>query len=152
MNKKIMVCVDMSDESLELLKLKLKRCNWEECEEVHFVHSFSLQVYTDAFYFITYPLADQYEGVENSVLEVLKDLEKHIFENQKTPKIKYMVKISSTPKETLANYAKEKKIDEMIIGTRGVHGIAGLFSSSFAEYMVRNAPCELRILRAESRL
>jgi nucleotide-binding universal stress UspA family protein len=150
MNKKIMVCVDMSDESLDLLKEKLKSWDWAGYDEIHFVHSFSLQVYTDAFYFITYPLEDQYEGVEKSVLEVLKDLEKAIISKEEKLHIKYMVKLSTSPKETIADYAKEHCIDEMVIGTRGVHGMAGIFSSSFAEYMVRNAPCELRILRTKS--
>ena len=53
----------------------------------------------------------------------------------------------SFPKESLANYARDNQIDTMVIGTRGKHGISGLFSSSFAEYMIRHASCELRIIR-----
>lgn len=141
-----MVAVDLSDHSINLLKEKLSKRDWSGVSEVHLVHGFQLQIYADNFYFTAYPMEDQYEEVKKSVNELLDGLAKEVFKGE-GPAITKECIISSSPTKDLVDYAGEKKIDELIIGTRGKHGIAGLFSSSFAEYMVRHAPCELHILR-----
>lgn len=142
---KAMVCVDLSKHSLNLFKDKLKNWNWNNITELHLVHGFQLQVYADNFFFNAYPTEDQYEEIKKSVQELLEDLEKEI--QGDFPIIKECI-ISTTPTMALAEYAKEKGVHEMIIGTRGNHGISGFFDNSFAEYMVRHAHCELRIIRA----
>lgn len=145
-----MVAVDLSDHSINLLKDKLSKRDWSGVSEVHLVHGFQLQIYADNFYFTAYPMEDQYEEVKKSVDELLNNLASEVFKGDGGPKIVNDCVISSSPTKDLCDYAKDKKIDEMIIGTRGKHGISGLFSSSFAEYMVRHAPCELHILRSEA--
>jgi len=147
--RKVMIAVDLSDHSINLLKEKLTNRVWSDVEEVHFVHGFQLQIYADNFYFSAYPMEDQYEEVEKSVKELLTNLSNDIFKSGDSPKIIHSCLISSAPTNDLCEYASENKVDEMIIGTRGKHGIAGLFTSSFAEYMVRHAPCELHILRCK---
>jgi nucleotide-binding universal stress UspA family protein len=149
MTKRTMICVNMNDDSINLLRDELSSWSWDGVDDVHFVYGFTLQTYTDAFYFTRFPTEDQYEAIESSVVDVMNDLGKSIFTSKVGPNITFAVKMSSSPKETLAEYALANKIDEMIIGTRGKNGIAGLFSSSFAEYMVRNAPCALRVLRTK---
>lgn len=146
--KKVMVAVDLSDHSINLLKDKLSQRDWSGVSEVYLVHGFQLQIYADNFYFTAYPMEDQYEDVKKSVDELLDGLSKEVFKAG-GPKVISECLISSSPAKELADYAGEKKIDEMIIATRAKHGISGLFSSSFAEYMVRHAPCELIVLRAK---
>jgi len=145
--KTVMICVDINQESVQLLEDHLKSWSWDNIDEVHLVHGFKLQVYTDAFYFTSYPMENQYGEVEKSVNQVLEILEKNIF--GENPKIKVIKKciISNSPKKSLSEYAQDCSIDEMIIGTRGKHGVEGFFSSSFAEYMVGHAPCQLKIIR-----
>jgi nucleotide-binding universal stress UspA family protein len=118
-------------------------------DELHLVHGFQTQVYTDAFYFTSYPSEDQYPEVEKSVEEVLTLVENGTLFSEQKPKVVKKCLISGSPKQDLAEYAQNQKINEMMIGTRGKHGIEGLFSSSFAEYMVRHAPCELIIYRED---
>jgi nucleotide-binding universal stress UspA family protein len=147
MMKKLLVCVNLKEESLNLIKKNLDNILSQNVSEIHFVHAFELQIYTDAFYFTTYPTKEQYQSVEESVKKVLSDLVA-IFK-AKAPKIVFHTNclMTSTPKEEIVEYAKNQSIDEMIVGTRGLHGLQGLFSSSFAEHMVRHAPCTLKILR-----
>lgn len=147
MKKKIMVCVDLSNLSVDLFKKDLRDWSWDGIEEVHFVHGFQLQHYADAFCYSYYPTKEQEEGVEDSVKEVLAPLENIVKELAPGVKTYKKCLIVGAPKDAICDYAEEKKIDRMVIGTRGIHGVAGIFSSSFAEYMVRHAPCELRIIR-----
>ena len=142
-----MVAVDLSDHSINLLKDKLSKMDWTGTKELHLVHGFQLQIYADNFYFTAYPMEDQYEEVKKSVNELLNGLAEEVFKGEGGPNVIKQCVISSSPTKDLAEYAGENKIGKMIIGTRGKHGISGLFSSSFAEYMVRHAPCELHILR-----
>jgi nucleotide-binding universal stress UspA family protein len=144
----LMVCVDLSNESVDLIKKDLSKRNLESYDEIHFIHGFQVQVYADSFYFCTYPQESEYTKIESSVVDVLKTIEKEIGENLQNKKVINKCLISRDPRESVIEYVNEQKIDRMYIATRGKHGIAGVFSSSFAEHMVRHAPCELIIVRA----
>ncbi|MBT4791108.1 MAG: universal stress protein [Halobacteriovoraceae bacterium] len=145
--KKVMVCVDLSDESIEFFKKSLKAVDWSGIDEVHFVHGFQKHIYADNFYFTTFPLETEFADIEKSVVDVMKTFEAEIYGDKKKPNIVNKCIISNTPKKAMSEYAKESNVDEMIIATRGHTGIEGLFASSFAEYMLRHAACNLRILR-----
>lgn len=145
--KKIMMCIDLKNESVDLFLKDIKKTDWKDINEVHFVHGFQLQYYADTFYFTSYPLESQYAEIEQSVMQVLRPLEDAVKDLNSEVKSFTKCMIASSPKESLIDYAKKNAINSMVIGTRGKHGIEGLFSSSFAEYMVRHAHCELRIIR-----
>ena len=147
--KRVLVAVDLSDHSVNLLKEKMALMDWSAVSEVHLVHGFQLQVYADNFFFTAYPMEDQYEEVRKSVSDLLDQLTKDVFKDSSSPKVIKDCLISASPAHHVMEYAKDHKIDEMIIGTRGKHGIEGVFSSSFAEYMIRHAHCDLQIVRAK---
>ncbi len=77
MQGKTLICVDLKDQSINLMKKKLESILKDHKGEVHFVHAFELQVYADAFFYATYPTEDQYQVVEDSVKKVLGDLVAH---------------------------------------------------------------------------
>lgn len=144
---KLMICVDITDESINAYKNQLKDFDWNRWDEVHLVHGFETQVYADTFYFASYPLEGQMGDIEKSVSDLLLGLSNEIIAEDYKGKVFGKCLFASSAKVALKEYAEENKIDEMIIETRGKHGIAALFSSSFAEYMVGHAPCRLMILR-----
>lgn len=146
--KKVLVAVDLNDDSMKSIKENLALRDWSKVDEVHLVHGFQLQVYADNFLFAAYPMENQYEEVEKSVCGLLDNLTEDLFEEGKGPKVISECLITSGPTQAIVDYARDKKIDEMIIGTRGKHGFEGLFSSSFAEHMIRHAHCDLFICRA----
>ncbi len=145
--KKVMICADLKTQSLDTLSSRLKKENWQGVGEIHLVHSFEKHVYAGEFFISSFPNETQYPEIEESVLEVLTKLEHDIFRpDNQIPIIKKCL-ISSNAKDNINHYAMENNIDEMYVATRGMHGIAGLFTSSFAEYMIRHSQCELHILR-----
>jgi nucleotide-binding universal stress UspA family protein len=145
-----MVCIDLNDQSLIFFSTSMESWHWEDIEEVHIVHGFRVQSYPDTFYYSTYPLESDYENIRETILSKLFTLEEQINKLNNKVKVKIKCLITASAKKTLCQYAREEKITSMVIKTRGSHGIIGLFSSSFAEYMVRHAPCELRILREDN--
>jgi nucleotide-binding universal stress UspA family protein len=62
-----------------------------------------------------------------------------------------VTKISDHPAETIVSYAREKRIDLIIIGTHGRSGMAHLFMGSVAERVVRTAPCPVLTVRHPER-
>jgi len=60
---------------------------------------------------------------------------------------KVTVLLANDPAEELAHYLKQEKAHLVVVGTRGLKGFAGLFTSSFAQHMLRNAPCDVLVLR-----
>lgn len=145
--KKVMICVDLTDESVNLMKKRLAELDLSSFDRIVIAHGFELKVFADNFHFATYPQQDHYEEIQEEVKKTLSDfIGKALPESLQSKAVPYCV-ISMSPKESLAEYATEEKVDRMIIGTRGKKGVASLFSSSFAEFMVRHAPCELMIIR-----
>lgn len=144
---KLMICVDVTNESINSFKGQLKNYDWSRWDEVHFVHGFETQVYADTFYFASYPLESQMDDIEKSVATLLQGLSKELIPSDYKGKVIGKCLFANSSKIALKEYAQENSIDEMMIETRGKHGFSGLFSSSFAEYMVGHAPCRLMILR-----
>lgn len=145
--RKLMICVDITNESIDTFKGQLEKFEWESWTEVHFVHGFETQVYADTFYFASYPLESQLGDIESSVMTLLEGLAKTLVPDSFNGNVYTKCIFGSSSRLALRDYAEEEKIDEMVIETRGKHGFTGLFSSSFAEYMVGHAPCRLLILR-----
>ena len=145
--KNLMVCVDMSEKSLEVLEKSLKELDLDQFENIYYVHGFERTTFVDTFYLATHPMDENFPAIEKSIVETLKGLDEKVRHGSDLKNGYYSAFLSSFPKDVMCDFAKDKKIDQMIIATRGRSGIKGLFSSSFAEHMVRHAPCRLLILR-----
>lgn len=150
--KKMMACIDLKNISLKSISNYLSDYNWTHTNELHLIHGFLLQTFSDGFYIDTYPLEKDYKEIVDSAIKTMDSIEIEIFKNNNIllkPKIIKECFITSSPKNKLANYSNEKGIDIMLIATRGKHGIKGLFSSSFARFMLSHVKAELRIIRSE---
>ena len=58
------------------------------------------------------------------------------------------VRVGGAP-ETIVEFAREKGIDLIVMGTHGRRGLAHMFLGSVAERLVRTAPCPVLTVRAE---
>lgn len=144
---KVMFCIDLNEHSFNRMLAEVKGMGTSNITELYLVHGFTQQLFADNFLISSFPAQDQYDEVKKSVIQFLGDFEDKLPESFSKVKIIKECVIAPNPKAALTEYAKLKGIDIMYIVTRGVHGVATLFNSSFAEYMIRHAHCELRILR-----
>jgi nucleotide-binding universal stress UspA family protein len=55
--------------------------------------------------------------------------------------------VKGIPYEEILNFAKEKKIDIIVIGTYGRSGLERVIFGSTAERVVRRAPCAVMTVR-----
>ena len=150
--KKFLVCVDLSLESFDLMKGKIKQLSWEVGSEVVFCHVFPRKVYADNFLLSSYPSKEEEVGIEEAVHQVLRELGNDVFEESSSKSIKWstVCLIAINKKKALADYTFEKDIDEVYVGTSNRSGMSELFTSSLAEYLVGHTACDLRVFKPEA--
>jgi nucleotide-binding universal stress UspA family protein len=51
------------------------------------------------------------------------------------------------PEDEAINFLKRVNASLIVVATRGKHGFKGLFLSSFTDYMVKFAPCDVFVVR-----
>jgi|1185.fasta_scaffold616892_1 universal stress protein A len=57
------------------------------------------------------------------------------------------VRASGSVAETIVEYAKQTRMDVIVVGTHGRGAIAHFFMGSVAEYVARHAPCPVLVVR-----
>ncbi len=145
--KNVVISVSLNDDSLNSLA-KLKGDAILKDAKVHLVHCFEIQVYTSDFSPYIYPTEEKYPEIEAATLKILEGLQKNLgLEGQDVEKKCFF---SQSPKQRIKEYLEESKADLCVVATRGKHGIQGLFSSSFAEHLVKYSPCDLHIMRPKN--
>lgn len=147
--KNVVICASLNDESLNSLK-SLKNSPLLEGAKVHLVHCFEVHVYTSDFSPYVYPTEDKYPELEEASNKVLAGLANELLPVEKRDQIETHVFFSQSPKQKMREYLEESSADMVVVATRGKHGIEGLFSSSFAEHLVKYSPCDVHILRPKS--
>lgn len=144
--KNIVLCASLNDESLDLLK-ELKDSSLFKDSTVHLVHCFEVQLYTADFAPYIYPTEDKYPEIEEASKTILQGVEDTLKGNSNIKSFETRVFFSQSPKQKIKEYLEDIKADLVVVATRGKHGIDGLFSSSFAEFLVKFSPCDVHILR-----
>jgi len=144
--KDIVICAQLNEECLAHLK-QLKAHELIENHKIHIIHCFEIQVYTADFSPFIYPSPEQYPELISSATGVLENFATELGISKDNLNIKVL--FSKTPKESIIEYIKEVKADLSIVATRGLHGIEGLFASSFAEYLIKHSPSDVYIIRPE---
>jgi len=128
--------------------LKLKNNPIFKDAEVHFVHVFRVNYYFNEFSLYSYPMEDQFDEIEKSVVKSLTDLSGKIFSGDVKPKeVKTTCLFHQDTKEKVVEFLKSDDFDLVITATRGKHGIDGLFSSSFTDHLNKFSPCDVYVLR-----
>ncbi|MDD0853394.1 universal stress protein [Halobacteriovorax sp. GB3] len=144
--KNIVICASLNDHSLDLLKL-LKGNDLLKDAKLHFVHCFEIQIYTSDFSPYVFPTEEKYPEIETSSKAILGNLAKEICTEEQLKNADFQCFFSHSPKERVREYLKESNADLVVVATRGKHGIEGLFSSSFAEHLLKYSPCDIHIMR-----
>ncbi len=68
-------------------------------------------------------------------------------EDRRALNAKAIVRTSNSPAHEIVGYARDAKIDLIVVGTHGRGGLAHAFLGSVAERVVRTAPCPVLTVR-----
>lgn len=122
---------------------KLKRIDWLKDARVTLVHIFKEENYPYMVPPTIYPTKEQKVDIEKTIKEIFDNLEKDVPAKEKTSDCVF----HPNPKEGMVDYIKNRKPDLAITYTKEKHGLRDYFHSSFTEYLVKHAPCDVMAVR-----
>lgn len=139
---KVLVSIDLKNFNSNQISHYIENSQFKEGDEIHFVHTFRVNVYADNFLVATYPLEKDEPEIKKTVIQSLEQ----IVSNLPNTKAKYICDclFSISPKEAMVKYADDNEMDQTLVLTRKKHG---MFSSSFAQYVLSHGHNDLTILR-----
>ena len=147
--KNIVLCAGLNDESIDLLATLKNSPLLNSAENISIVHCFEIQLYTsDLIAPYVFPTKDKYPEIEEATLRLLDGLREKL--QVDTSKTQLKCFFSESPKKKIKEYLEETHADLCVVATRGKHGIRGLFSSSFADHLLKYSPCDIHVLRPKT--
>ncbi len=144
---KVLLCADLTEQSLEKLAIFAKTPYFEKADEIHITHGFETNVYAGEFYAQYYPSEKDFPVIQKSSIELMRNVLDKAFSEKKIDSIYYHCLFSPNRKDVVANFAETLEADLVVVATRALTGLKGVFSSSFAEYMIRHAHCNVLVLK-----
>jgi nucleotide-binding universal stress UspA family protein len=147
---KIAVALPLEEKLLKPLYQWGERFDWSEIHQVDFIHIVKKNLTPIEFGMIEMP-------DEKTFREMIPTLEQHLkLEAEKIlpkafkGKINYHLSKEFSPEEGVIKSLKDFKTELIVLSTRGKHGFQGLFHSSFADKMLKYAPCDVYVVRPET--
>lgn len=140
------ICVPMDDELQKALVRGLASFPFQKNDDIEFVHIFEEQHYHYMLQPMTYPLPDQRQVVQESVLEVMKGLKKSMTYLNEV-KTNFYCAFHSSPKDAMVEHLGKRASDIVHVATRGKNGVQNLFTSSFADHLLKFSPCNVYVVR-----
>ncbi len=95
-------------------------------------------------------LAAADEEVEGSVLASLRSLRDEFFQGR-TDKVEVVALRHPSAGEAIAELARDKDADLVVVGSHGRTGIRRVLLGSVAEKVVRMSPCDVHVSRSKER-
>lgn len=142
--KKIVVAMPL-DETLQKNILEdIDKIDWlhQDCE-IDFVHIFKQENYPYMLPPTIYPDLNQKEEITKTINEIFMGLTRDLDFKSKTFHVAY----DESPKEGMVDYLTKANADVVISMTKEKHGLKHYFSSTFTEYLIKHAPCDVLVLR-----
>ena len=137
---RIVVATDFSDVSLRALETAFSLA-LESDATVYLVHVLESLARVDPFLgWVSPSLAEPYE-------EVMDRLATLIPENRHRDVTIERVVETGIPAKTIADLARKKGADMIVVGTHGRTGIARMLMGSTAESLLREAPCQVLVVK-----
>lgn len=142
--KNYVLCATLDEDCFNTLKNLKKDIDLKHAK-VHLVTIVEIQVYNIDLTPFIYPLEAQYPSIESAANSLLKGLQHSLGIEEENVIIKCM--FTSNREETIKQYLESVNADLVVTASRGKHGVAGLFSSSFTDHLIKFAPCDVLAMR-----
>jgi nucleotide-binding universal stress UspA family protein len=148
--QKIVIALPLEDELLAPLYQWGKDFDFSHVDCVEFVHVVKKNITPLEFGLIETPDLATYKEMVPTLEKFLRDEAKKILPADYHGKVEFKVEADFHPEEEMIDILKEDRGDLVVVATRGKHGFEGLFHSSFTDYMVKFAPCDVFVVRPET--
>lgn len=141
------LAIPLEEELLEPFYTWKEKFHFQEIEHLHMIHGVKKNITPLEFGLMESPDEGTFKEMAPVLKKFLQDEVKKIIPDYFKGEITYKLSCGFHPEEDVVDYLKKIQADLIVVSTRGRHGIQGLFHSSFTEYMVKFAPCDVYVLR-----
>ena len=141
--KNIVVCMPMDEKAQNAIIKRLAGVDWLKEASFDFVHVFKEENYPYMVPPTIYPNKDQKVEIKQTIEEIFDGLAKDLALSKKTSTCLF----HSSPKEGMVEYLRKGNQDLVISHTQEKHDLKDYFHSSFTEYLIKHAPCDVLTIR-----
>ena len=135
----IVIATDFSESSLLAMETGIQLAQESEAD-VHLLHVFNPPVGMD-------PMGMTAPSIGDLEEEAKSQLEGLVPENMPEGVTIHPVVLRGMPTSTIAEFARDKDADLIVVGTHGRTGLGRLFMGSTAEALLRQAPCHVMVVK-----
>ncbi len=148
-SQRIVIALPLEDQLLNPLHEWGKNFDFSHVDSVLFVHVVKKNITPLEFGLVESPDDNTYEEMVPTISRFLKDEARRILPSDFSGSIDYQVTKDFSPEEEIIDLLKRENATLVVVATRGKHGFEGLFHSSFTDYMVKFAPCDVFVVRPD---
>ncbi len=148
--KKIAITLPLEENTLGPLHTWGEEFDWSEIAEVHFLHVVKKQVTSLEFGVIENPDEKTYQQMVPALEQHMRSEAMKILPRKFTGQVFYHLTKQFSVEEEVISLIKKLGLSLIVVSTRGIHGLKGLFHTSFAEKMIKFAPCDVYIVRPKA--
>ena len=148
--QKIVIALPLEESLLKPLYQWGKKFDFSHVQKIHFIHVVKKNITPLEFGLVESPDDATYREMRPTLENFLREEAKKIIPPEFLSLADYQVTKDFHPEEELIDLLKELKATLIVVATRGKHGFEGLFHSSFTDYMVKFAPCDVFVVRPEA--
>lgn len=148
-SQRIVIALPIEEELLEPLHEWGRRFDFTHVESIHFVHIVKQNITPLEFGLVESPDNGTYAEMVPTLNKFAKDEARKIIPDTFKGPVEFHITKDFHPEEEIIDILKNLKATLVIVATRGKHGFEGLFHSSFTDYMVKFAPCDVFVVRPE---
>lgn len=146
-SQKLMIAIPLEEELLQPLYDWGKKFDFTHVGSIYFLHIVKKNIMPLEFGLVESPDDRTFHQMLPTLDKFIRDEgEKIISKDFKGEKI-YKVALDFHPEEDFIEIIKKTGTSLLVVSTRGRHGISGLFHSSFTDYMIKFAPCDVLVVR-----
>lgn len=142
--KTYVLCTTLDQDAIDTLKKVKDKIDLKN-SVIYIVTVFEIHVYNVDFTPYVYPSEAQHAAIEKSAKNVMDMLATSLDIPKHNVSTKCLFDYSREDK--IQEFLTEVKADLVVTATRGKHGIAGFFSSSFTDYLCKFSPCDVLVMR-----
>lgn len=150
-SQRIVIALPLEDQLLGPLHEWGKNFDFSHVDSILFVHVVKKNVTPLEFGLVESPDDNTYEEMVPTISKFMKDEARAIIPADFKGKIDFRVTKDFNPEEEIIDILKSENATLVVVATRGKHGFEGLFHSSFTDYMVKFAPCDVFVVRPEQK-
>lgn len=148
--QRIVIAVPLEESLLRPLYEWGRKYDFSHVESIHFLHVVKKNITPLEFGLIESPDDATYRDMLPTIEKFLREESAKILPRDFKGQVTYQVTKDFHPEEEVIDILKTAKSTLIVVATRGKHGFEGLFHSSFTDYMVKFAPCDVFVVRPPS--